>query len=943
MRSTFRSSAPTALAAAALLAVGGCATLTAAPGAAPASAGASAKAVAPAAPAATPASRPASAAVAAAPSAAASASSAAATPAAQPPGGLPPFDTVVKDAKKTDGLIAVWRKDEKVWLELKPEDFGRPFFLSPKVSQGIGENMLFGGVMMSGRVGRPQIVEFRRVHNSVQLVARNSGYLADKKTPEALAVERGFADSLLASSSVASQPHGERKTVLVDATPLFMGDMMAIASLLQQAYRQSYALDQRNSGFTSIRTMPDQVAFDVRAHFSTGALAMAQPGLPPGAPAPGVPASLPDARSMLIGLYYSISRLPEQPMVPRRADPRVGYFTSNVDDYSSDATSSTRVRNVVRWRLEKKDPAAALSEPVKPITFWIDRTVPLRYREAVTEGILEWNKAFEKIGFKDAVVAKIQPDDADFDTLDVGVASVRWITSSTPMFDGYGPSASDPRSGEILDADIVIDAGAARSMRTLRGQVLDRGAGLDYPALMQVGSEERLAQLMSGRHGHVPGELCEFGAHLSEQVGYGLEVLASRGDIVVDDAVTQEFAIERVKAVTVHEVGHALGLRHNFRSSRAYTLAQLADPVFTAAHGITASVMDYPDLNLPPPGVPMKQHGAVFRTSLGPYDYWAIEYAYKPLDAKTEREELLKIAERGTDPMLAYGTDEDNILGIDPESLAFDLGDDPVAYAKSRFDIARDLVKRQQTRALRADQNYTALRRAVRFAVRDVAVSAGILARQIGGVRTLRDYPGSGRDPLQPVPAATQRAALDLLARHVLATDAFDLPAALQRKLAPDFDDRFEGGGTSTDYPIVDAVVGLQKALLGQLMSDAVANRILDSEGKSAPGTAFRLSELYQRLGAEVWSELGARTDIPTMRRELQREHVNRLAAQVLRPASARADTRGLLRMEARSLLRRLQAAATRPGLGAESRAHLEDSAETLSLALAAKLQRAGL
>jgi hypothetical protein len=874
----------------------------------------------------------------------------AATPTPAPPPGTPPaFAVVSKDAQRSEGLIALWQKDDKVWLELRPEDFNKPFFLSPKVSHGIGESFLFGGLMIGsgGRIGRSQVVEFRRVFNQVQLIARNQQFIAAANTPEARAVERNFSDSLLASSTVASQPHPERKTVLVDANALLLGDVLSIGARLQQTYRQGYNLDSRNSGFTSVRSTPDQVVFNVRAHFATAALAAPPVGAAPGAPRPTTPSSLPDARSMFIGLYYSIAKLPEAVMRPRPADPRVGHFTTSVNDFAGDAAPSPRQRYVDRWRLEKKEPSAALSEPVKPIVFWIDRTVPLRYRDAVTQGIVEWNRAFEKIGFKDAIVAKVQPDDATFDTLDVGVASVRWITTASPGFDGFGPSVTDPRSGEILDADIVLDGNAARTVRVLRTQVLDRGDALDYPVLMQFGSEERLAALLAERHEHGDGTACDYGAHAAEQFGYALEVLQSRGDIEPDAVVTEKFAIERIKAVTVHEVGHALGLRHNFRSSRAFTLAQIADPEFTAVNGITASVMDYPDLNLPPPGVPLDKHGSVFRSALGPYDFWAIEYAYKPIEAQDESAELRRIAARNTEPALAYGTDEDNALGIDPESLTFDLGDDPVAYAKTRFAIAQDLLERQEARQLRDDQNYTPLRRSVRFAVRDYTVAAGVLARQIGGVRTLRDFPGSGRDPLQPVPAAVQRDALDALARNVLATDSLRLSPSLQRKLAPDFAERIEGPGMLTDYSVAEAVLGLQRALLGQLMSDTVAARILDSQDKFEPGMEFRLSELYTRLTQEVWSEVHpARTnDIPPRRRELQREHVNRMSAMLLRPSpSSRADARSLLRAEAQVLSKRLDAALKKPGgLSLEARAHLQDSAETLSQALAAKLTRAGV
>jgi hypothetical protein len=225
--------------------------------------------------------------------------------------------------------------------------------------------------------------------------------------------------------------------------------------------------------------------------------------------------------------------------------------------------------------------------------------------------------------------------------------------------------------------------------------------------------------------------------------------------------------------------------------------------------------------------------------------------------------------------------------------------------------------------------------------------AAGILTRQIGGVRTLRDHAGSGRDPLAPLPAAQQREALDLLASGFLSADSFKLSPALQRRLAVDFQERGEALARgesvgSTDYSPNVQVLELQRAVLNQLMSDPVASRLLDSETKE-PKEALRLSELYRRLHQSVWSELSAPGDIPAPRRELQREHVNRLAGLVLRPAAlSRADARSLMRAEVQALLARINAAARRSGLSPEAQAHLHDSADTLSQALSAKLQRAG-
>ena len=894
-------------------------------------------------------------------------SATAAPPAALAPGQPPPFATVVKDAKHSDGLIGFWQREDKVWLELSPDDFNRPLFLSPKLSRGIGEAGIFGGSMMvPGSRVYERMVEFRRVHHIVQLVELNSDYLArDTKSPQARAVAASFSHSILASVPVASLPHPEHKGVLVDAAGLFLNDMLGLGAALQRAFRQGYALEGRNTHFSTLRATPEMLVLNVNAHFYSASIAVATPGAPPGAPVPITPRALPDPRSMVLGIHYSISKLPAQPMARRLADARIGHFVTAVDDYSDDVARTPRQRFVNRWRLEKKDPAAALSEPVKPITFWLDNTIPLKYRESITRGVLEWNKAFERIGFKDAVVAMVQPDDATFDTLDVNIASIRWLTNASPWYGAIGPRHVDPRSGEILDADIAFESLSSRNIRSARAQVLTGRSPTDWLSVLQardamaeaggasVGFTDRThAGNAHFAHAHGADEVCLQADLAAEQLGYALDVLDARGELEPDSAQAQEFVQAYLTDTTIHEVGHTLGLRHNFRSSRVYTEKQLSDRQFTSANGLAGSVMEYAPINLPRPG---EIGGTPFQTTLGPYDYWAIEYAYKPIEAADEVAELRRIASRSADPQLAYGSDEDNFLGIDPESLHMDLGNDPVAFAKKRLEIARDLIKRQETRVLKPEADYAVLRRSVNYAVNDAGRAVGILSRQIGGVRTLRDHPGSGRDPLLPVPAVIQREALEVLATQVLASDGLRISPALQRKLAPDFNERGDAigsgdGGVATDYSPVTVMVNLQRALLAQLMSDGLASRLLDSEGKvdvstvnGKPADRFRLSELYSRITREIWSDLGAGGDIPVARRELQRDHASRLAATLLRPSSmGRADAKSLIRADTIALLARLNVAAKRPGGSAEARAHLADTAETLSQALAARLQRAG-
>jgi len=862
-----------------------------------------------------------------------------------------PFAAVVKDARRIEGPLTLWQKEEKVWIELLPEQLGQPFLLSPKIKSGISQAWVLGGLMaypING-AGGPQVVEFVRVHNQVRLQARNAEVLAQAGTPEARAVADAYSKSLLGVVPLASQPHPERKSVLFEANALFLADLQGIGMKLQRGLRQGHALDLRNSVITAVRGSAEATVIETQSHFYTASLGLPSVQAPTGAPMPVLPRFLPDARSLLVGLHYSLAPLPKEPMTPRRADPRLGHFTTAVLDFSSDLQDSPRQRWVNRWRLEKKDPAAEVSEPVKPITFWIDRNVPLAYRETVRAAILEWNKPFERIGFSNAIVVQQQSDDADFDTLDFGQASVRWMMNAEPVFGAIGPSHVDPRTGEILDADIAFEGLQTRRVRRERTQLLggadarpDGGAVAMAPAALA--SAFGLPGVDTLPHDH---RQCQAAALAAEQLGYALDLYEARGDLAPDSPEAQQFVLDYVKQVVMHEVGHALGLRHNFRASRAYTEAQLADPEFTRTHGTAASVMEYNAVNLPLPG---ESGGLPFQTALGPYDYWAIEYAYTPMppgsDAKAERTELQRIAARSSEPLLAFGTDEDNAFGIDPETIQLDLGADPIAFAAKRLAIARDLFRRQETRELSPERDYAVLRSSLAYAVADLSRAMAALSRQIGGVRTLRDYPGSGRDPLQPVAASVQRQALALIADAVLAVDGLELSPALQRRMAPDFLDRAEFF-MPTDYPVPQRLLELQRAVLGHLMSDTVAARILDSVGKyDRPAEAFHLSELYARLFAEVWRELDRAQAIPLPRRELQREHVNRLAAALLRPSpQARADARSLLRAQSRALLVRIEAAKQRRGgtIDAETLAHLADAADTLRLALAAPMLRQGL
>lgn len=825
-------------------------------------------------------------------------------------------------------MLPIWTRQDKVWIELQAKDFGKPLFLSPKLATGIGEAGVFGGLMQSrwAQVGKPQWVEFRKVHQQVQWLAVNASYTAQAGSPQARAVAAAFSPSLLGSTPMASAPHAQSGAVLIEANAVLLSDLLGLAQHLQRSYRQSYALDPRNSTVLRATARSDQLVFEVAQHYATAGIAAG--GGAPGVPTSTVPMSVPDPRSLFVTVHLSLTALPDKPMARRAADARVGYFHSTVADFSDELARTPRQRFINRWRLEKKDPAAAMSEPIQPIVYWLDPSIPDAYRGAITEGVLAWNKAFEAIGFRQAIEVRTPPTDRAFDTLDTGHASIRWMTNSQPAFGALGPTHVDPRTGEILDADIALESLSSRAIRTVRSQVMG-----------SEGVELQAAQ------GHAQ---CQHGAHAAEQLGLALEVLQAQGVLAPDSPQVQAFVLAYLKDTTMHEVGHALGLRHNFRGSRWRTAQELGDAALTQAQGHSASVMDYAPINLPAPGQPA---GAPFQTTLGPYDYWAIEYGYKPLpdEPAAQQAALQAIARRSAEPeqalALAYGTDEDNLIGLDPHALTFDLGRDPVAFARTRLAIIGDLLQRQATRALGPQDDRTLLRRSVVYGLRDMARTGQILLRQVGGVLTLREAPGPSQALLDPLPAAQQREALKLLTSAFLSPQALALPAALQRRLAPDYLDRQEGADASpgsTDFSVAEQALALQRGVLASLMADALAERLLDNIDKTRDREPQPLTvrELHRHLYEAVWQAQSNPPEADSRQRNLQREHVNRLAAALVRGGSGRADVRALVRQQARLVLQHLQRQAQGEPRSTAA-AHRQDCIDTLSSALQASVLRA--
>ncbi len=830
-----------------------------------------------------------------------------------------PFKEVIKDAKEIAGFFKTYRKDEKVWLEVKPDQLDVPFFFSYNVTQSMGERGNYGSQM-----GRSHLVFLRKIGNQIQMVAMNNNFRATPNTPMAHTVAQGFAQSLISSAPVVSKPDDQSKAVLIEANALLLKDIPMYSLNLENAFRLPYSFDASHSHFSNVRGTELANSFNVNAHYAIPKLSP-PPLTPSPVPTPPPPTTLSDTRSAFIGFHYSFAKLPT-PMQPREADSRVGYFTSSFSDYSDDITPTARKHFAKRWRLEKQDANAAMSPPKEPITFWLDKNIPLKYRDSVRAGVLDWNKAFERIGFKDAIVVKQQTETDDFDTLDSRHASVRWFVGADVGF-AIGPSHMDPRTGEILDADIGMSDVFARGARRLR--------------------VEEVAQ--PSAHTHADGSMCTFAHEAIQELDFAHDLLEARGDLAPDGPEADALAQAYVKDVMIHEVGHTLGLRHNYRSSTIYTPAQLTDPEFTKKNSMGGSIMDYVPYNIAAKG---EKQGEYVASTIGPYDYWAIEYGYKQFAPGTEKAELQKVLARSAEPLLAYATDEDAgfgaVEGMDPEVNRFDIGSDPLAYVKKRMELSRELWERMQNKKLKEGESYLVLRRNFLSGFNAIARVAPFAARYVGGVKHVRDHAGTGRIPFTPVPAEKQREALTLVTSGLLSMDSFNFKPEFLRSLGVDHFERFNATSLSQAInPVVSVptvILTAQRTILDQLMSDIVAQRIVDSEMQVADGKAFRLSELYSTTQNAIWSELGNGKEITSMRRNLQREHLKRIVGTLLKPSTTiSADVVSLQRMNARTLLARLRAAQGKGKLSAESIAHITESAASLDEALKAPMQRAGV
>ena len=751
--------------------------------------------------------------------------------------------SLTKSSKKIDGLFTIYQDTLTgvMQMVIKEDQLNQEYIHFAQIADGV----LDAGRINRGSYQGSKVFKIEKFFDKIDFIIQNTSFYFDPDNPLARSKDANISNGVLMSLKI--ELHDDKEGLyLIKANDLFLKETFNQIKPVRQPGSSPTAfklgsLDKTKSKIRSIKNYPENTNIQVEYVYSSPSV------LNIGSNA------VSDGRNVSIKVFHSLIKIPENNYEIRLDDPRVGFFITEVNDQTS--TSSAPYRDLVnRWHLEKKNPNEAISEPVEPITWWIENSTPLEWRETIKEAVLQWNVAFEQAGFKNAMQVKIQPDDANWDAGDIRYNVLRWTSSPTPPFGGYGPRLVNPKTGQILGSDIMLEY--AHFTNRVFYDKLYSLATLEAPF------DENDTNLNSH-------ETCTFGKTMHQDIMFAHAVASVSG---ASDLEMERIKKESMTALIMHEVGHTLGLNHNMKASQLFSPEELANPEFIKGKCLTASVMDYATLNITKDRSKQGQYDDV---TVGPYDIWAIQFGYTPFKTGKERYDLLN---QSTKPELIFGNDADDMRSpgkaIDPRVMTGDQSNDAIQYSIDRIELSNNLMNSVKDKFIKNDDTYQELRRAYYVLSGQQASAANIISRYIGGVYVNRAVAGQegGKQPYTPVSYEDQKRAMNALKRYVFAPNAFDAPNDLYNYLA--MQRRGFNFFSGTEDPKIHAqVLTYQKNVLNHILHYNTLQRITDSE---LYGNTYSLSTFMTDLNHAIF-KADIYSSVNSFRQNLQLEYTNML------------------------------------------------------------------
>jgi len=721
---------------------------------------------------------------------------------------------IVKGFEKKEGFFITYldQKKGKTYLEINEEQLEEDIIYFAHIMNGVASIGVKGSFIDNG------ILKAEKVYDSIKLSRINTSFQFKENDQLAKSQGSNVSDSVIAVMPIKAKNENE-DSFLIDITGLLLSESLTSLKPISRpdsgpSFRWG-GINPKKSSIKEIYNYPQNTDFEVDYVFEN----------PPSFYYEEEDAA--DYRNITVSVRYSFIDPPDNNFVARIADQRVGYFTTEVTDLSS--KDVTPYRDLVeRWHLEKSDPDKEISPPVKPITFWLENTTPLELRDFIIEGVLAWNEAFLKAGFENAIEVKIQPDDADWDAGDIRYNVLRWTSSPNPPFGGYGPSFVNPRTGEILGADIMLE-------------------------WVYLTNRINLKKLVPNKY------MCSHGSLVQEG-----KLLA---DLINND--DPEIIKQSIIRLTLHEVGHTLGLNHNFKASHLHNATDIHNKDITSESGLTSSVMEYPAVNLAPIGL---TQGDYYDVKPGLYDKWAIEFGYRPDLDKDKRQALLQ---RSDEPELMFANDADDMRrpgkGIDPRAMISDLSNEPIKHALERIKLMDEV---QRTLLEEFDpETWEEYRNSITTILREKSRALSTASRFIGGIYVNRSTPGqkSNLSPYEVAPLELQINAINLIKEYGFSDDAFYIQPEIMKVIQKERRG-FNFYGEKEDFHYHEEVLDIQQNILNHLLHPDVLSRMIDS---SLYGEHYSLEVMFSDLTEAIFDT--SNKEISGIKRNLQIDYTKRL------------------------------------------------------------------